>query len=402
MKKNYQHIEASEMVMQELRRFKRACRLQSMCDLLNVGLVLAIVLVLIAIILKMVFNTLHIPLPVFLICPMLLFILSLLKPVKMKELALQIDDRLKMKERLTTSLDFMEEQNSYTALLFHDTLKRLKGVRPQSLFPVKLSRVISLSALLCGMLLFYSFSNFTKEGSSRKINVSSDVKLSMQKEGERLKKLADKFRTSSLAGEALDKEVIHKLEKLSEGLQSDNIDKHDALLMLTDTSESLKGLHLKETGSPEDLLNHVDKEQAIAEEKIADSIEETFNEVLNSIDSAKKNIAEADIEAIKEETRETPGKGSDTKNLSSGKSVSGVTGEAGGPVLPGDLSVSKNGSSRDARTSGLNDGIYPAKNLEFPAENIILKYQDSVIPLGSLPRKYHKIIKDYFDAVSGG
>ncbi|MBI4827136.1 MAG: hypothetical protein HY807_12075 [Nitrospirae bacterium] len=401
MKTDHNDIETRGLLLRALKSFSRARRLQIICDFFNIGLALAIVLALIAIIHKMIFNTLLIPLQVFVICPVILFLISLFKPVKMKELALKIDGSLNLKERLTTSVDFLDKKDSYAALLFHDTLKELKGIKPQPLFPLKLNRTIPLSALLCGMLIFYSFYDFTKEESSKIYDLSPDVKSAVQKEGAQLKKLADTVETRSLAGEALDKEIIKKLESLGESLQAENIDRHDALLMLTDASESIKGLYLKEMGGAED-LSAADKEQVIAEEIIADGIEETINDILKSIESAKQHIAEADIEAIKKPLRETSDKGSYTKSLSTSEAASSVAGETEGTVSPGDISVSKKGSSREGRTSGSNDATYPAKDLEFPAENIILKYPDSVIPLGSLPKKYHKTVKDYFDAVSGG
>ncbi|MBI4844438.1 MAG: hypothetical protein HY809_08975 [Nitrospirae bacterium] len=397
MKKNIQGFETSEMVMRELKRYKHARRLQVMCDYLNIGLALSIALALLSTALKMIFNARNIPLQVFVIFPLLSFILSLVKPVSLKEAALLIDKTLKLKERLTTAVDFMDKQGPYAALLFRDSLKKIKEAKPLTVFPLKLNRAVSLSVLLCGMLIFYNYYDFTKEERAKINSLSPNVKSAMLKEGERLKQIADKAEAGSSPEKALDKELILKLESIGEGLQSEDIDKHDALLMLTDASETVKRLYRKEKGESEETSSS-DKSTAVSEEMAGDELENALDEILNSIESAKRRIAEADIEPGRGTLEGEPGKSSFAKNMSRADAVSEMAGGTENSVSTSDASATGNGSTESKEA----DKARRTKDLEFPPDSIILKYPDSVISLESLPGKYHKIVKDYFDAVSGG
>lgn len=399
MNKTTKYTEQREMVMKELRRFQRLYRLQIMCDFFNGGAVLSILLVLSAVLYKITYGPLHIPLWIFASVPFFAALFSLLNPLKISAFASKIDRKLGLEERLITAVHFYRKKEDYAILLFNDTLNRMRQFEPRLLFPMQWSRTMILLPLLGGVLFFYHFQDMTKEELSKIPHITQDTRIVMQKEGAMLTELADKLKKDLSFTEPWEKDLVQKLGDAGDKLQFESPGKHDTLLMLSDLSSSINK-HYEEKSISTDASGRDNAYSAPVEERLLPPKEDAVKEVLDSLQLAKSHIAEADLEGHRNHTGHTSTE-QDIHSPSPGKSISGISGESELPGPAGNSSAAGSTMSRGSNISGRSDNRDLPENLAFPPEGIILKYRDSIIPIESVPGKYHRIIIKYFDAVSG-
>jgi hypothetical protein len=384
-------------LMKELSRFKRCYRLQFLIGYLSWGTALAIVLVLSSYIYKIIIYDFHIPVWVFALPILSAVILSLFKPVKLNEFVLNVDRRLGLKERLLTSIYVLNGKSTYSTLLLQDTLNHMQISNPRLLFPVKWSRAILLFTALIVALLVYNFHNISYIKPPNTLHIADNTNIVIKEEGERVNKFAEKLKQSSLFSEPGERVIIQKLENLGNKMRIGNLDKREALLMLSDLSSSVRE-NLDSKGTYTHALDNDDPDYI--EKGIRKNDLNTGREILDSLARAKRRIAEAVFSTDQENKEYLSGRASDLKTYSGQETMS----EEGGII--DDLSLREGSSSTGTGASQgrvVTDSRHkksPLNHAEYRSDKVILKYLDSVIPIESLPERYHTIVKKYFDAIS--
>ena len=361
--KRYKNLTVEgKMILKELRRLKIGYRLQIIYNLFSAGLFVTILIILFIHIYEVRVNKTNIPVWIFLIPIPLSISFSALKPIRLAEIALRIDKELGLKERLITSLYFLESKDSYAIPLFLNAINQTKGVKALSLFPLKWYRAALLLPLLTAVLFIYDSKSIDSSSVSK---IPHQEKLVIQEEGRRIKEFADKLKKNPSLTDPWEKTLIQKLEYAGNSFQSEMMDKREAFMMLSEVSSLIEEHDLsKEKGDfkaqreyPETLLNS----PLLKGEKGG-----LGHEVMDSIQHAKRHIAEAYTGAGKA--------GDPSSSLKAG-------------TFSGD--IISNGEIK-SELSGKRTSL----------QGSVKKYTDSVIPFESVPKRYHTIIKRYFDAIS--
>jgi hypothetical protein len=386
------------LLLKEMRRFVRKYRIQMWNGMFNRLAILMIAVILYAGFYKGQVSDLTVYVLAFFGPVLCSAIICFLKPVRKTRLASRIDRQLGLKDRLLTSMNFMDSRETTAVLLFNDTLNSLKGADTAFLFPLKWKRSL-LSVILLGCsLIFYQFHDGTVRTPSGSINGPAGLKLIMKKEGEGMKKLSRMLEKDLSSGAIMDDALPGKLEDLGYKLENGTIDKRDALLMLTDLSsyvENKAGERIDTVKSARhtDPRTHLSGDDPVRKQAVLRNIAE-------SLKLSKRHIAEAGLAIDKEDERPGPERDSRAHGIgqreqrnraasvSGGHPVTGAArgGEADGTSGSGTLENGEDG--RAAETAGDRSEAYVYKNY------------DSVLPVESLPEKYHRLIIHYFDAIS--
>jgi len=386
-----------KMLMKELSRFKRCYRLQFLISYFSWGTALAIVLVLSSYFYKISIYNFHMPVLVFALPILSAVILSLLQPIDLNKFVSNVDRRLGLKERLLTSIYVLEGKSTYSTLLLRDTLNHMRISNPQLLFPVKWSRSILLFTALIATLFLYNFYTISYIKPVNTLHITDNANIVIKEEGERINQFAEKLKQSSSFSEPGERIIIQRLEHLGNTLSTANLDKRETLLLLSDLSSSVRD-RLNRKGT----YSHTpgDNDPEYNEEELRMNVPNTDREILDSLVLAKRHIAEAVFLTNRENKEYLSSRASDLKSYS-GREIMSEEGE-----MIDDLSLGESASSSGTIAStgqvvtGSGYKINPLKHAAHISDKVILKYSDSVIPIESLPERYHTIVKKYFNAIS--
>jgi len=384
-----------KMLMRELMKFKRSYRLQVLCNTLLRGIVLAIALVVSTYVFQVAAGTQKIS-PWFFMIPLFLSILyPLFKPINTAKLAFGIDKKLGLKERLVTSLCYLHKSESFSTFLLRDTLDHLKMFKPGILFPFNWSRILFLFTIFIGTLILYDMQTLSFSQLSEPLYFTDSVKLVIEKEGDEISQLADRLNKNASFIQPKKKLLIQKLADLGENLKSGKLDKKEALLMLTDVSSSVRQLKKETADSESQLTDNMDH----FKNELTDGRNDMYSYALDALKRSKSSIAESDLDTGKASGNNRKNKGSAPGTYASTGSF--LRGNMGRDALSRSksLSATKSSISPGGTNSGSGEAVNTKDRGSIP-DGIIHNYPDSVTSLESLPGRYHKMVIQYFDAIS--
>lgn len=385
------------LLLKEMRRFVRKYRIQMWNSMFNRITILIIAVIAYAGFFKGQVSDTTVYILAF-CAPVLSAVICLLKPVRMAHLASRIDRQLGLKDRLLTSIDFMNSRESTAVLLFNDTLKTLKGVDTGFLFPLGWKRSL-LSVILLGCsLIFYEFSDGTVRTPSGSINEPAGLKVVMKQEGEEIKKLLQMLEKDMSSGGIQDKALPGKLETLGYKLENGTIDKRDALLMLTDLSSYVENkagerIDTGKSAQQTDPRMHLSEDAPVSKKEVLRTIAE-------SLKLLKRHIAEAGLILDEEDRRPGLERESSAREIGKRKQRNRSASVSGGHPVTGALHAGEaDGTSGRGALENGKDGR-AAETAGDRSEGYVYKNYDSMPPVESLPEKYHRLIMNYFDAIS--
>jgi len=171
------------------------------------------------------FNYLFIP-------PVLALILSILKPIKDRDIALIVDKDLNLKERVITTLEFQHSENPLISNLIADTMEKLKSINLRNVYPFKFRKRLLYAGIIPVLVLFslfiYQSIQFSKNVSvveepviSEKgreiVSLAQQLKFERPEIAKRLESLGKKMEEKKIS----QKETMSTLDKITKEIDKE-------------------------------------------------------------------------------------------------------------------------------------------------------------------------------------
>jgi hypothetical protein len=226
-----------------------------------------------------------------------------LKRVDDLAIARSIDRRARLKDRLGTSAELEVNDNTFTQLLSEDATTQLKGLRPNSLYPVRLKRfhfVGLIGIALVGCILFFANSKLflPKE--------ALVAKESMKKESKRLDELKKAIFDDSTDKKSTNPELMalqKDLMKLQKDYEKARIDPKEAMVRADELAKKADELakksavqeldKLKESESMLDKMQKDALQKAGLEKADMESVKMSDTDFSQKMDATQQNAEKA-------------------------------------------------------------------------------------------------------------
>lgn len=221
--------------------------------------------------------------------PILGFLYSLLRPCRIQQAAVEIDQSCGLKDRVVTAIDFLDKQadSPIRQLQIEDAESRIASINPENIAPIVAPRSWAVGLSLAALALVIG----VLSGPPNKVvaaavanNVVTRQALRVDESLEELKKFND---------ETFDPEIKKLLEELAEKideLKQAEVDPKEALARL---SEMEAALH-----EQQDKLNQQDVEAALQEIGKAISLDESLSAAGNAMAESKLDEAAEELRKL--------------------------------------------------------------------------------------------------------
>lgn len=190
------------------------------------------------------------------------FALGLALPVRDKALGDSIDRRAGLHNRVGTALEGPQAGLEFLHAQREDALTRLRGLRPSSLYPLKLYRLHAALVALCGLAaLMFVLGNTPLLLSEERQKDREEL----QKSATSVERVARPVLDDVDGAKPEERDVANDIERLARELQKGRIDKDEALQKANELARKADELSRKRYGETQDLLTQAET----AKDKVA-------------------------------------------------------------------------------------------------------------------------------------
>jgi hypothetical protein len=167
-------------------------------------------------------------------------VIGLTRPVSLMDVAQLADQRLGLKERLSSGIDFMQRgaEDPMTAAQLADAAGHSEGLRPREVFPFRLPREAKFFAGSLVLLLALIFVPELRVFQSPQVRAE---KLAMKKEGVRIEKLAKDYKKRGpQKSSEITKRISANMQALGKEMRRGRISKKQAMLRMSRLSKEMR------------------------------------------------------------------------------------------------------------------------------------------------------------------
>jgi len=226
------------------------------------------------------------------------------------QVALTIDKKLGLKERISSAILLEESDNIFIEALLSDAQKSLSNINSHNAFPIKFPRLapyiflpVIISLLVYSLLPDYDLLKLNKKRELKeaiKSTIVTEAK-KLEKKSLDLEKKIGEIKAPEL------KKAITEIKKLSKDLQNQKITKKEAMLKVSELSEKMQKAK-EQIASDKKLSNNInqtasfDKLRKLASEfkkKDYESASKTLSELSKKLEN--KEISQEDLSKIANE-----------------------------------------------------------------------------------------------------